>query len=128
MRTVPDLPFSPPRRFAGTIVCALALAVCCAATVAAGERVVVVNGELLDAGGLAVVDTINCGVTVPDGVYWIDFDAATWGVVGHEGSEPLPDCNAAVQQAAPAEEPDDCESRYAYWEDRMMYCHGVNPN
>ena len=56
-------------------------------------------------------------------------DETTWGIVGQDIVEPLPDCNAGAAQQAPAqEEADDCESRYSMWEDRMMYCYGVNPN
>jgi hypothetical protein len=128
MKTAPVIPVSParPTRIASTTLLVLALLGATAA--AAQQRLVVVNGEFLDDNGLAVLDTINCGQTVPDGAYWIDFNASTWGIVGQDFAEPLPDCSAGAAQQAPAEEPDDCESRYSMWEDRMMYCHGVNPN
>jgi hypothetical protein len=91
-------------------------------------RMVIVNGEVLDANGLAVVDTLNCGTPVLDGIYWLDLDSRTWGVPGQGNVEPLPDCSGTSQQQTPAEESGDCESRYSMWEDRMMYCYGVNPN
>jgi hypothetical protein len=129
MKTAPEIPVPPARRTTVTHAAVLALAMLCATTVAAQQRLVVVNGEFLDDNGLAVLDSINCGQTVPDGAYWIDFNASTWGIVGQDIVEPLPDCNAGAAQQAPAqEEADDCESRYSMWEDRMMYCHGVNPN
>ncbi len=91
-------------------------------------RMVIVNGEVLDANGLAAVDQLNCGNPVFDGIYWLDLDAGTWGVPGQGNVELLPDCSGTSQQETPDEESDDCESRYSMWEDRMMYCYGVNPN
>jgi len=128
MKTAPEIPVPPARRTTVAHAAVLALAMLCATTAAAQQRLVVVNGELLDANGLAEIDTLNCGQPVTDGVYWIDFNASTWGIVGQDFAEPLPDCDAGTAQQAPAGEPDDCESRYSMWEDRMMYCYGVNPN
>lgn len=129
MKTLHRLPvYTAPRTaFMTTVVPALVML--CATTALAQPRLVIVNGEFLDDNGLTAVDTLNCGEMVPDGVYWIDFDASTWGVVGQDIAEPLPDCDSEPAQEAPAgDEPDDCESRYSLWEDRMMYCYGVNPN
>lgn len=105
--------------------------------VAAQERAVIVNGELLDAEGLALVDRLNCGQPLGDGMYVLDLESRTWGYADSEERHPLPDCEAAepagedeVVEAPESEGPataDNCESRYPYFEDRMMYCYGVSP-
>lgn len=112
----------------GLLAAVLAAAPLWSAPLAAQQRMVVVNGELLDAEGLAVLDALNCGHTVPDGVYWIDVESRTWGAVGDGTVLEIPDCAGAPEAEAPAADADDCESRYPVWEDRMMYCYGVNPN
>jgi hypothetical protein len=104
----------------------------------AQQRSVVVNGELLDELGLALIDQLNCGQAVGDGTYVLDMDARTWGFAESEALHPLPDCEATgaaageseAEQSPETEVPDtadDCESRYHYFEDRMMYCYGVSP-
>jgi hypothetical protein len=118
-----------PAQGVGPMLAGLLLMVCCGFASAQGERMVIVNGELLDAAGLAIVDELNCGQPLENGNYWIDFDNRTWGWVGREGAYPLPDCGAGVAgpSEAPAEEPgeDDCASKYPVYEDRMCYCYGV---
>lgn len=105
--------------------------------IAAQQRAVIVNGELLDDEGLALVDRLNCGQPVGDGMYVLDQESRTWGYADSEERQPLPDCEAAEpvgeEEAVEAPEPeepataDDCESRYQYFEDRMMYCYGISP-
>lgn len=89
----------------------------------AETRVVIVNGELLDERGLALVDELNCGEPVANGIYWLDFDNRVWGYVGSDDQYPLPDCSGGGDEAPPEE--DDCESKYRFVEDRMCYCHGI---
>lgn len=116
-------------RRAGPMLAGLLLAVVCASTPAQGARIVIVNGELLDDAGLALVDQLNCGQPLGNGNYWIDFDDRSWGFVGRDGVYPLPDCSAGVAgpSEAPAEESgdDDCASKYPVYEDRMCYCYHV---
>ena len=93
----------------------------------APDRIIFVNGQLLDHEGLRLVDQLNCGEPVPDGNYWLDLENRLWGLVGVAGQNPLPDCSGGEDEA-PAGEPageDDCESKYQYHEDRMCYCYGV---
>jgi len=72
----------------GPMLAGLLLAVCCGSALAQGARVVIVNGELLDAAGLAIVDQLNCGQPLENGNYWIDFDNGRWGYAGQADSYP----------------------------------------
>ncbi len=118
------------------VVSAIALFVA-ASDIEAQQRAVIVNGELLDDEGLALIDRLNCGQPVGDGMYVLDWEARTWGYADVEERQPLPDCETTdpvgedeVVQAPESEDPptaDDCESRYQYFEDRMMYCYGISP-
>lgn len=99
-------------------------------TAQAEDRLIFVNGEQLNAGGLVFLDALNCGEPVPEGNYWLDLENRQWGFVGVEGREPLPDCFAIQQPSEeqnqvkpPAES--DCESQYRFHEDRMCYCYGM---
>ncbi len=47
----------------------------------AEERRVIVNGQILSAKQLALLDRL-AGGPVPNGSYWIDPDTATWGIAG----------------------------------------------
>lgn len=87
------------------------------------DRIVLINGELLDAEGLRLVDQLNCGEPVPNGNYWLDLDNRVWGHVGTGDQYPLPDCSGGGEDA-PAEE-SDCERQHRFYEDRMCYCYGV---
>lgn len=113
----------------GPMLAGLLLTVCCGSALAQGMRIVIVNGELLDAAGLAIVDQLNCGQPLENGNYWIDFDNGLWGYVGQSGSYPLPDCSAGLggPSEAPGQESggDDCASKYPVYEDRMCYCYHV---
>jgi hypothetical protein len=87
------------------------------------DRIIFVNGELLDENGLILVDQLNCGEPVPNGNYWLDLENRLWGHVGVAGQNPLPDCSGGEDES-PAEE-EDCASKYQLHEDRMCYCYGV---
>lgn len=111
------------------LVSMLALA-CASASAIAAPRVVLVNGELLDANGLQLVDRLNCGRTVPNGSYWLDARRGEWGYVGRPGHNPMPDCSAPAQAAqsrptARGNASSDCQ-RARTFEDRMAYCHGLS--
>ncbi|MCG3201244.1 MAG: hypothetical protein NFCOHLIN_01110 [Gammaproteobacteria bacterium] len=103
----------------------------------AQARGVIVNGELLDDEGLALIDQLNCGQPVGDGEYVLDLESRTWGYAGSMERQALPGCAAAESagedgavQAPETEETateEDCESRCEYFEDRMMYCYGISP-
>ena len=114
----------------GPGIAGLLLAWLTGTVLAQDARIVIVNGELLDAEGLAIVDQLNCGQPLENGNYWIDLDNRSWGFVGREGAYPLPDC--AGGESGPSEAPagesgedDDCASRYPVYEDRMCYCYHV---
>lgn len=107
----------------GPMLAGMLLAVCGGPAIGQDIRIVIVNGELLDAAGLAIVDQLNCGYPVENGNYWIDFQNARWGYVGRDGSYQFPDCNG--QSQAPDSGDDDCASRYPVYEDRMCYCYRV---
>lgn len=92
--------------------------------VSAQDRIIFVNGQLLDEEGIRLVDQLNCGQPVPNGNYWLDLDNGIWGYVGVAGQEPLPDCSADSSES-PAEEEGDCERKYPIHEDRMCYCYHV---
>jgi hypothetical protein len=89
-------------------------------------RFIILNGEQLDAQAIRGMDILNCGVPVPDGIYWIDLQRQEWGEVGMPGSLSLPDCSGA-NQSRPAQPSakSACELKYRYHEDRMCYCYGV---
>lgn len=119
---------STARRIA-PMLAGLLLAVCCGSALAQGTRIVIVNGELLDAAGLAIVDQLNCGQPLENGNYWIDFDNGRWGYSGQADAYPLPDCSAGLggPSEAGVQEPgeDDCASKYPVYEDRMCYCYNM---
>lgn len=100
-----------------------AAALCIAAAVSAqpalaqSGRDVRINGQHMNAFGLALLDVMNCGQPVPDGRYWIDWNARTWGYEGSRASAPLPDCSDA---AAPARQGGRAHGggRGGSWEDR----------
>jgi hypothetical protein len=69
-------------------------------------RIVILNGKVLNLVELAILDTLNCGYTVPNGAYWINEGNRTWGAVGSQGMS-LPNCSAihaAAQAPAPAQQ------------------------
>lgn len=109
----------------GPMLAGLLLAACCGPALAQDMRVVVVNGELLDAAGLAIVDQLNCGYPLENGNYWIDFQNGRWGWVGRDGSYPFPDCGGQSQTPAQDSGDEECASRYPVYEDRMCYCYHV---
>ena len=88
-------------------------------------RQVIVNGVLLNNAQLKVLDALNCGATVPNGIYWIKASGA-WGYPGG-GQEGIigEDCAAPAKPAAPGAEKSECEKKYRYHEDRMCYCYHV---
>lgn len=93
--------------------------------VAAQERVIFVNGQRLNPQDIVTMDTLNCGVRVPNGSYWMDFQKRRWGAWNDPTGGELPTCS--VPQPAPPPPPaqsDDCASRYRYFEDRMCHCYG----
>jgi hypothetical protein len=112
-------------RRAGPMLAGLLLTVCGGPALAQGIRIVIVNGEVLDETGLAIVDQLNCGDPVENGNYWIDFQNGLWGWVGRDGSYPFPDCSGQSQAPAQDSGVDDCAGRYPVYEDRMCYCYHV---
>jgi len=103
----------------------LALTLLCVPALAQ-DRIIFVNGRLLGEDGIRLVDELNCGEPVPSGNYWLDLENRTWGYVGVDGINPLPDCaGSRSETSGEDEEEGDCESRYAMFEDRLCYCHGI---
>ncbi len=107
----------------GPILAGLLLTLCFGAVSAQGIRIVIVNGELLDDAGLAIVDQLNCGYPVENGNYWIDFQNARWGYVDRDDVFPFPGCSGESQAPAQDSGDDDCASKYPVYEDRMCYCY-----
>jgi hypothetical protein len=93
------------------------------------SRIIIVNGDRLNAQEILQVDQLNCGDPVPNGNYWMDFQRRRWGYVGKSGSAPLPDCSDADRsQPSEADQPKPksaCERKYRIHEDRMCYCYRV---
>jgi hypothetical protein len=89
------------------------------ASASAGAREVSVNGEPLDLLGLALVDALNCGETVPDGRYWVDFESGAWGYEGGPQQGVL-DCEAPA-----AEQAQTSDDQGGFWEDRMCSQYGL---
>jgi len=111
------------RRRLRALAAGFLIAILCMAA-SAQDRIIFVNGQLLDEDGIRLVDELNCGQPVPNGNYWLDLENRVWGYVGVAGQEPLPDCSADSAEA-PAEEEGDCERKYRIHEDRMCYCYHV---
>lgn len=88
-------------------------------------RQVMVNGVLLNKAQLRVLDSLNCGTAVPNGIYWIKSSGA-WGYPGG-GQEGVigEDCAALPKSPAPGAGKSECEKKYRYHEDRMCYCYQV---
>jgi hypothetical protein len=43
------------------------------------SRQIYINGERLDARGIALVDQLSCGARVPNGRYWLNMTTGAWG-------------------------------------------------
>ena len=85
-------------------------------------RQVMVNGVLLNKAQLRVLDSLNCGVPVPNGIYWIEASGA-WGYPGGGPEGILGEDCAAPKQPPPQDAgKSECEKKYRYHEDRMCYC------
>ncbi len=92
----------------------------------ADNRTVIVNGEVLNALELALLDGINCGIAVPNGNYWLDWATLAWGYAGDGQQGTVGDCasQSAPSETAPSGK-SECEAKYTFYEDRMCYCHGM---
>lgn len=75
----------------------------------AEQRQVIVNGQVLSAKQLAMLDSL-AGGPVPSGSYWIDPDTATWGFAG----DPTPRGNIGKDQADRGQEVSDEASKDVY--------------
>lgn len=62
-----------------SLVVAVALA---ASGVVQAQRMVIVNGELLNAAQIAGLESVAC-TSIPDGNYWVDPGSGAWGYVGN---------------------------------------------
>ena len=79
------------------------------------SRQIYVNGERLDALGIAIVDQLNCGERVPNGLYWLNIHTGAWGFEGGPMQGVVGNCAATKPQA---------ESRYI--EDRIFERSGIS--
>ncbi len=75
----------------------------------AEQRRVIVNGQVLSAEQLAMLDSL-AGGAVPSGSYWIDPDTATWGFAG----DPTPRGNLGKDQGEPGQKVSDGASKQIY--------------
>jgi hypothetical protein len=92
-------------------------AVVCAYPVQAGQnaRHIYMNGERLDALGVAIIDQLNCGERVPNGLYWINVNTGAWGYEGGPMQGTVGNCRATEPKA---------DSRYV--EDRIFEQSGIS--
>jgi hypothetical protein len=88
----------------------------------APSRLVIVNDAVMNDVQLLVLDALNCGVTVPDGNYWLNLDTGAWGFHGGPQEGIIGAACRQAKSATPAQ-PGNCAGRY--WEDRMA-CMGVS--
>lgn len=92
------------------------------------QRIVIVNGQVLNRADLAEVDALNCGDRVPNGRYWLDLQRGEWGYVGDGIRRPLPRCSERQVQSgrqARSDSSSECARRYPLYEDRMCYCYNA---
>jgi hypothetical protein len=50
------------------------------------ERYVIVNGERMNDGQIALLEQVHCG-PIPNGNYWLDTDSGLWGYAGNAQAE-----------------------------------------
>lgn len=96
-----------------TAVALLTLA--CASQAGQYNRQIYINGERLDALGIAAVDRLSCGNTVPNGRYWLNLKTGAWGYEGGPMEGLIGNCQAA--------EP---EAKSGYIEDRIFEQSGIS--
>ena len=99
------------------LIALAAITVLCASPVQAGQngRQIYVNGERLDARSIAVLEQLNCGERVPNGLYWIDLNTGAWGYEGGPMQGVVGNCRAAESKK---------ESPYV--EDRIFEKSGIS--
>lgn len=87
-------------------------------------RFVIVNGVLMNAAQLTILDSLNCGSPVPDGRYWLNTQTGAWGYQGG-GQEGVigEQCSGGQSQPGGGAEQGECERKYPVHEDRMCYCY-----
>ena len=89
------------------------------------SRQVMVNGVLLNKAQLKVMDSLNCGAAVPNGIYWLKATGA-WGYPGGGQEGVLGEkCARSSKPPNSGTEKSECEKKYRYHEDRMCYCYHV---
>ena len=79
------------------------------------SRQIYINGERLDALGIALVDQLNCDARVPNGRYWLNMTTGAWGYQGGPMQGVVGNCQAAEQQGD-----------HRYVEDRIFEQSGVS--
>lgn len=110
------------KRMNCSTVAAMALA---AALLTAGQseaapyaRSIYVNGQPMGPANMVVLDSLNCGQTVPSGRYWVNWVTRAWGYEGGAQQGWLPHCQRQVRASAPASK--------RYIEDRVFERYGVD--
>ena len=79
------------------------------------QRDIYVNGVRLDAVRIAVLDQLNCGERVPNGLYWLDTTTGAWGFEGGPMQGVVGNCTATQQQ-----------NHGGYMEDRIFEKSGIS--
>lgn len=95
---------------------AIALAASSPANAQSPDRLVVVNGAVMNDTELLVLDTLNCGVPVPNGRYWLNTNTGAWGFQGGPRQGII---GAACRQATYST-PGQPANHGGTWEDRMI--------
>ena len=79
------------------------------------SRQIYINGERLDARGIALVDQLSCGARVPNGRYWLNMITGAWGYEGGPIQGVVGHCQTAEPRG---------EQRYI--EDRIFEQSGIS--
>lgn len=82
------------------------------------DRAIYVNGEHMDAAAVAVLDQINCNVSVPPGRYWLDLNTGSWGFEGGPQEGVIGACGEQLARESPAQD--------HYIEDRIFNRSGIS--
>lgn len=107
-------------------VVAAAVAMAFPASAQSLSRLVIVNGKVMNSAELSILDTANCGTSVPNGMYWLNVNTGAWGYQGGPQQGVIGSQCRTASQTPQADAQAECRAKYRYWEDRMANCYGVS--
>ena len=109
----------------GTLACALVFSAQGEAN--AARREINVNGERMNAVEVIALDLLNCGNTVPNGRYWINWVSRAWGYEGGPQQDFLPQCEQQASSNSRGTGRSDGGGRSGgYYEDRVFERYGID--